>query len=280
MPPWLKVPFPGGPNYLHVSRLLQEQGLHTVCQEAHCPNIGECFEAKTATFLILGDVCTRNCRFCAVEPGQPSPLDMAEADRVARAAASLGLQYVVVTSVTRDDLPDGGALLFARTVSAIREVSRGTQVEVLIPDFGGSRESLATVVASRPTVLSHNVETVPRLYPRVRPGASYQRSLELLARAAAGGMTVKSGLMLGLGEESDEVMEVVADLRRQGCSILTLGQYLRPSPSHLSIERFYTPEEFKQLGNAASRMGFQHVESGPLVRSSYRAHRQAAYLRA
>ncbi|MBI4297802.1 MAG: lipoyl synthase [Chloroflexi bacterium] len=278
LPPWLKVPFPGGQNFLQVSRLLREKELHTVCQEARCPNIGECFEAKTATFLILGDVCTRSCRFCAVAPGHPSPPDLGEAQRVAQAAAALGLRYVVVTSVTRDDLPDGGAGLFATTIAAIRESSPGTQVEVLIPDFGGSTEPLETVMAAHPTVLSHNVETVPRLYPRVRPRASYHRSLELLGRAAGGGMTAKSGLMLGLGEEKEEVFQTMADLREQGCHILTLGQYLRPSPSHLPVERFYTPEEFQGLGHLAQGMGFIHVESGPLVRSSYHAHLQAICL--
>lgn len=246
-----------------------------MCQEARCPNIGECFEDKTATFLILGDVCTRNCRFCAVAPGRPAPPDPDEAQRVAQAVAAMSLQYVVITSVTRDDLPDGGAGLFARAIAAIRDASPGTRIEVLIPDFQGRQESLETVMAARPSILSHNVETVPRLYPRVRPGAYYERSLELLGRAAEGGMKAKSGLMLGLGEDEAEVLQALSDLRQQGCRILTLGQYLRPSPSHLPVERFYTPEEFQSWGQAARTMGFLHVESGPLVRSSYRAHRQA-----
>jgi lipoic acid synthetase len=275
-PPWLKVPFPGGAQYLRVKGLLRSSGLHTVCEEARCPNVGECFESGTATFLILGDICTRACAFCAVNSGRPAGLDAAEPLRVARAASRLGLRHAVVTSVTRDDLPDGGASIFAATIRAIRRLSPGTSVEVLIPDFQGSRDALAAVMAARPDVLNHNLETVPRLYRRVRPRAVYGRSLDLLARAKEmdGDVKTKSGLMVGLGEEREELLAVMADLVAVGCQVLTIGQYLQPTARHLPVARYYHPDEFAELAREGRRLGFRHVESGPLVRSSYHAERQ------
>jgi len=275
-PAWLKVPFPGGPQYLRVKGLLRSSGLHTVCEEARCPNVGECFESGTATFLILGDICTRACAFCAVNSGRPAGLDAAEPLGVARAASRLGLRHAVVTSVTRDDLPDGGASIFAATIRAIRRLSPGTSVEVLIPDFQGSRDSLAAVMAARPDVLNHNLETVPRLYRRVRPRAVYGRSLDLLARAKQmdGDVITKSGLMVGLGEEREELLAVMADLVAVGCQVLTIGQYLQPTARHLPVARYYHPDEFAELARGGRRLGFRQVESGPLVRSSYHAESQ------
>lgn len=279
-PDWLKVKLTLGPNYRQVKGLLRGMTLHTVCEEAQCPNIGECFERRTATFLILGRVCTRNCRFCAVETGRPSELDLEEPERVAGAVQKLGLRYVVVTSVTRDDLADGGAGVFAATIRRVREASPHTGIEVLIPDFGGKRESLAAVMAARPDILNHNVETVPRLYRRVRPQANYERSLELLRRAKEIDSTVltKSGIMVGVGETWDEMVSLMGDLHTVGCDILTIGQYLAPSAEHLPIDRYYTPEEFAQLKVEGERIGLRHVESAPLVRSSYHAGRQAEEL--
>lgn len=276
LPDWLRVRLPGGPGYARVHGLLRNASLHTVCEEAHCPNIGECFGSGTATFLILGDVCTRNCGFCAVDHGRATLTDYDEPERLADVVRELALRHAVVTSVTRDDLPDGGAEIFARTIRRIRERCPGCKVEVLIPDFRGSEEALSTVMAARPDILNHNVETVPRLYPRVRPQADYARSLQLLERArkmAPEGLT-KSGIMVGLGEAAEEVASVLKDLRGVGCDIVTIGQYLRPSAQHLAIDRFYTPEEFQALKAEGERLGFKHVESGPLVRSSYKAHRQ------
>jgi len=275
-PTWLKVPFPGGAQYLRVKGLLRSSGLHTVCEEARCPNVGECFQNGTATFLILGDVCTRACAFCAVSSGRPAALDAAEPLKVARAASRLGLRHAVVTSVTRDDLPDGGASVFAATIRAIRRLSPGTSVEVLIPDFQGSHDALAAVMAARPDVLNHNIETVPRLYRAVRPKAVYSRSLELLARAGEmdGEVTTKSGLMVGLGEGHEELLAAMADLVGAGCQVLTIGQYLQPTPRHLPVVRYYHPDEFADLAREGRRLGFRHVESGPLVRSSYHAERQ------
>ncbi len=271
LPAWFKVPFPGGPNYLQVSKLLKDNSLHTVCQEAHCPNIGECFEARTATFLILGDVCTRNCRFCAVDPGLPSPIDFAEADRVAGAVATLGLRYVVVTSVTRDDLSDGGAGQFRAAIQQTRRLCPGVSIEVLVPDFKGVVQALDQVIEARPEVLNHNLETVAGLYQVVRPGAQYRRSLQVLEYAARRGLTVKSGLMLGLGESEEEIGGALLDLKRAGCRYLTLGQYLAPSPGHVPVARFVSPREFEDWANAARSLGFTGVAAGPLVRSSYRA---------
>ncbi len=277
MPAWLKVRAPGGEGYLRVKGLLRRAGLHTVCEEAACPNIGECFEAGTATFLILGDVCTRACRFCAITSGRPEPVDAEEPRRVAETVALLGLRHAVVTSVTRDDLADGGAGVFASTIREIHRLSPSTAVEVLVPDLRGDWQALAAITDAAPDILNHNVETVPRLYRSVRPQAVYQRSLELLrqAKALRPGMSTKSGIMLGLGEEPAEVREAMSDMRGAGCDILTLGQYLRPSPRHLPVVRFYPPEEFALLAEEGRALGFRHVESGPLVRSSYRAAQQS-----
>jgi lipoic acid synthetase len=273
LPPWLKVRAPWGEDYTRLKNLMRGLELHTVCEEAMCPNIGECWGAGTATFLILGDTCTRNCSFCNVKTGPPSPLDLREPERVARAVARMKLKHAVVTSVTRDELPDGGAYIFAQTVRRIRELMPGCTVEVLIPDFKGSPAALATVMATRPDILNHNVETMPRLYPRVRPQANYRRSLEVLRQAKKldSEIVTKSGMMVGLGEEWEEILEVMADLRAVDCDVLTIGQYLRPSAQHLPVERYYTPQEFHQLRAEGERLGFKHVESGPLVRSSYHA---------
>jgi lipoic acid synthetase len=275
-PAWLKVKFPQGPNYQELRALMREQELHTICEEALCPNIGECWENRTATFLILGDICTRNCGFCAVTTGRPTGLDLDEPERLARAVQRIGLRHIVITSVTRDDLADGGATIFAATIERLRAYTPGCGVEVLIPDFQGNWNALATVMAARPDILNHNMETVPRLYARVRPKAIYAQSLELLRRAKqlAPAITTKSGLMAGLGETRAELLDTFADLRRQAVDVLTVGQYLRPSLKHLPVERYVTPEEFAELKAEAKAMGFAHVESGPLVRSSYHAHEQ------
>ena len=272
-PPWLTVRMPAGPGFLETRALVKELGLHTVCEEARCPNLGECWGHKTATFTLLGDTCTRNCGFCAVTHGRPLTIDPDEPDRVARAVARLGLRHVVVTSVNRDDLPDGGAAHFAATAKAIKTLVPATRVEVLVPDFQGDQNAVRTVVESPIDILNHNLETVPRLYKRVRPGARYQRSLGLLAaaRKVRPGCLTKAGLMLGLGESHDELRQVFGDLRAVDCDILTLGQYLRPSPAHLPVERYVPPEEFAALREQALATGFRHVESGPLVRSSYHA---------
>ncbi len=277
-PDWLKVRAPGGPRYIRLKGLLREWNLHTVCEEAHCPNIGECWEDLTATFMILGDVCTRNCGYCAVAHGRPVWEDREEPERVAQAVKALGLEHVVVTSVNRDDLADGGAAVFAATMRAIRREAPGCRVEVLIPDLQGSAEALQTILDAQPDILNHNVETVPRLYKLARHGGRYERSLELFRRArrAASDLLTKSGLILGLGEEHEELLATLGDLRAADVNILTLGQYLRPSPQHLPIVRFYRPDEFRELAEAGKRMGFAHVEAGPLVRSSYHAKRQVA----
>ncbi|MDP2211259.1 MAG: lipoyl synthase [Candidatus Aquicultor sp.] len=272
----LRVRVSQGTNYRAVKSILQELHLHTVCEEAGCPNIYECFEAKTATFLILGDTCTRNCSFCLVSGGTPLPPDADEPINVADAVAELGLEYVVITSVTRDDLADGGALVFARTIKAVRVAAPGCAIEVLIPDFSGDWGALQAVVDSAPDVLNHNIETVPRLYSAVRPAAVYERSLQLLAVAKEQGFggSTKSGIMVGLGEEQDEVAGVLADLRDHGCDIVTIGQYLAPSKEHFPIARYYDPEEFDELRQIGYRLGFSHVEAAPLVRSSYHAREQ------
>jgi lipoic acid synthetase len=272
-PPWLKVRAPGGPEFAETMATVRELGLHTVCQEARCPNIGECWGHRTATFMLLGDTCTRNCGFCAVTHGRPLAVDPAEPLRVASAVARLGLRHVVVTSVNRDDLADGGAAHFAATARAIKRLLPGCRVEVLVPDFQGNLASVAEVVASPIDVFNHNLETVPRLYRRVRAGARYARSLAVL-EAAHGGrerLLTKTGLMLGLGETQEDLASVFRDLRSIGCDILTLGQYLRPSGEHLPVERYVPPEEFTALGAGALALGFRHVEAGPLVRSSYHA---------
>ncbi|MBN1543520.1 lipoyl synthase [candidate division KSB1 bacterium] len=273
-PPWLKIKLPSGRNFSLVRDLVKGQRLHTVCESAHCPNLGECWGRKTATFMILGDVCSRNCRFCAVVHGKPQPLDPQEPERVAEAVHELQLSYVVITSVTRDDLPDGGAGHFAETIRRINQACKNCRVEVLIPDFQGDEASLQTVLDAAPDVLNHNLETVPRLYPVVRPAADYHRSLELLHRAHIRGHITKSGLMLGLGEELIEIHETLRDLRKNGVDLLTLGQYLQPSRNHLPVTRFLAPEEFAELKSLALRLGFLGVESGPLVRSSYHADEQ------
>ena len=276
-PPWLKVRFPGGPNYIRLKNLMRSQALHTVCEEAHCPNVGECWEAGTATFLILGDICTRACGYCAITTGRPQRLDLEEPLRVAQAVQSLELAHAVVTSVDRDDQPDGGAKVFADTIQWIRRLSPKTTVEVLIPDFLGNWDALATVMAAQPEILNHNTETVPRLYRRARPKGSYARAMELLRRAKLlDPETIsKSGIMVGLGETRAELSSVLRDLRSVDCDVLTVGQYLRPSSKHLPMERYYAPEEFAEIGGEARGLGFKHVESGPLVRSSYHAERQA-----
>ena len=274
-PQWLRAPAPGGENYRDLKELIGRLRLHTVCESAACPNVGECWNHRTATFMILGNVCTRRCGFCAVEKGAPLPVDYDEPQRVAEAVAAMGLKFAVVTSVDRDDREDGGAELFALTIRAIRERVPGCGIEVLTPDFQGKRAAVETVMEAAPDVFNHNTETVPRLYRQVRLGARYERSLDVLAHAkrVAPGTPTKSGLMLGLGETAEEVLEVMRDLRARGVDILTVGQYLRPSPKHLPIVRYATPEEFEELRRAGYEMGFAHVESGPLVRSSYHASR-------
>lgn len=272
-PKWLRRRLPTGSAYQKVKGMISEDRLHTVCQEAKCPNMWECFSQKTATFLIMGSRCTRNCRFCSVLPGPLEPPDPDEPDRVADIAHQMGLKYVVVTSVTRDDIPDGGASLFARTIREIRRRMADACVEVLIPDFQGSKAALHTVLRARPDVLNHNIETVPRLYPRVRPQAEYKRSLDILqwAHEFDSALPTKSGLMLGLGEEETEVEDTLQDLQKAGCRILTLGQYLQPSKDHLPVERFISPEEFETWQKKAIKIGFAEVASGPFVRSSYHA---------
>lgn len=274
-PAWIKARAPMGPGYERLLGLVRGQSLHTVCEEARCPNLGECWERGTATFMILGDVCTRACGFCAVKTGLPArPPDLDEARRVAEAVERMGLRHAVVTSVNRDDQRDGGAAVFAACVREIRARVPGCAVELLVPDFKGDWGALEVVLASRPDILNHNTETVPRLYRQVRPGARFQRSLDLLARAKQAGLLAKSGIMVGLGEEWDEVLDCLAAIRSAGTDVLTVGQYLRPSPEHLPLRRYYTPEEFALLREHGLGLGFAHVESGPLVRSSYHADQQ------
>jgi lipoic acid synthetase len=276
-PDWLRARIPSGKSYLETKSLLRALDLHTVCESANCPNIGDCFSRHTATFLILGNICTRSCPFCDIRSGKPLPVDPEEPRRVAEASRRLGLHYVVVTSVNRDELPDGGAAHFAATIEAIRAESPGSRVEVLIPDFMGDPEALRVVLRARPDVLNHNMETVRRLYPRARPGGRYERSLALLARAAreAPEIPAKSGVMVGLGETPAEVEELLRDLRANGCSMVTLGQYLPPSGAHLPLERYVPPAEFGHYREYGLGLGFRQVASGPLVRSSYHAEEQA-----
>jgi lipoyl synthase len=277
-PEWLRARAPMGDNYHDLKKLARSLNLHTVCESAQCPNIGECWHHKTATFMMLGNLCTRRCGFCAVPKGKPEPIDFDEPRRVAQAVATLGLEHAVITSVNRDDDNLGGARAFALVIAEIRRQAPGCRVEVLIPDFQGDKESIRTVVKAGPEVLNHNTESVPRLYRVVRSGARYERTLELLRYAKElrpTGIT-KSGVMVGLGEETRELLEVFRDLAGVGCDILTIGQYLRPSRDHLPMARLYTPHEFAELKTEALKMGFRHVESGPLVRSSYHAHEQAA----
>ena len=277
LPAWFKVAAPGSSEgYRRLKALLTAEGLNTVCEEARCPNIGECWGRGTSTFMILGDTCTRACRYCAVKTGDPAgAVDAWEPLRVARAVARMGLEHAVVTSVDRDDLPDGGSGIFAATVRAIRRASPGTRVEVLIPDFGGDWSALRTVLDAAPEILNHNIESTPRIFRRVRPRGNYWQSLELLERAKRRGARTKSGMMVGLGETLPEVLSTMDDLRDVGCDILTIGQYLRPSARHEPLDRYYTPDEFAELKREGLVRGFAHVESGPLVRSSYHAEEQS-----
>jgi lipoic acid synthetase len=276
-PSWLKVKAPGGTEYLRIKKLMRELGLHTVCEEARCPNIGECWEHKAATFMILGDVCTRNCAYCAVSHGTPKAFDRAEPARLAEAVAAMGLAHVVITSVDRDDLPNGGAEAFAGCITEIKARLPDTSVEVLIPDFKGSERALQIVMSAKPDILNHNLETAERLYRLARPGGRYDRALRLLANARAmdAEALTKSGIILGMGEEWDEVVTCMRDLRRSDVNILTLGQYLRPSDGHLPVVRYYTPAEFDELRDIGLAMGFAHVQASPLTRSSYHAWEQS-----
>jgi lipoyl synthase len=276
-PEWLKVRAPGSENYLRLREIMRGLKLNTVCEDAHCPNIGECWHHGTATFMILGDICTRACAYCAVAHGKPATLDLDEPRRVAEAVKAMALKYSVITSVDRDDLADGGASIFADTIRQVRVLTPDTRIEVLIPDFKGDAAALQTVLDARPDVLNHNTETVPRLYRMARSGGKYARTLELLDRARhyAPAIPTKTGLMVGLGEEKNELADVFRDLRQAGVSILTIGQYLRPSADHAVMTRYYHPDEFRELKEIALGLGFVHVEAGPLVRSSYHAHEQA-----
>ncbi len=277
-PSWIRAKAPDGTEYRELKRLVESARLHTVCQSAQCPNIGECWRERTATFMILGNVCTRNCRFCAVDHGKPDAVDADEPKRVAEAVKHLGLKHAVITSVTRDDLADGGAEIFAKTIRSIREVDSNCTVEVLIPDLKGDWDALRIITDAFPDVLNHNVETVERCYPAVRPQAIYSRSIELLrqTKLQVPGMHTKSGLMVGVGEQLDEITQTMRDLRLVDCEILTIGQYLAPSSKHHPIDRYYTPDEFEQLKQIGLELGFYHVESAPLVRSSYHAAGQAS----
>ena len=267
---------PGGPNYLELRDLVKSNRLHTVCEEAHCPNIGGCWERRTATFMILGDICTRACAYCAVTSGKPIGLDLDEPRRLAESVERMGLKYAVITAVNRDDLPDGGAFIFAQCIRQIRKRLPECKVEVLIPDFCGNWDALAVVMAEKPDTLNHNIETVPRVFKRVRPKGDYEQSLELLSRAKAidPDAVTKSGMMVGLGETWDEIAGTMRDLRSVGCDLLTIGQYLRPSAKHAPLAKWYTPEDFEALAEQARGLGFRHVASGPLVRSSYHADEQ------
>ena len=275
-PGWLKVRAPGGETYSRLKGLMRELDLHTVCEEAHCPNIGECWNHGTATFMILGDVCTRNCAYCAVAHGRPPKYDIEEPSRVAAAIAELGLRHAVITSVDRDDLPDYGAYIFAETIRQIHDKLPRCSVEVLVPDFQGNEDSIGAVLEARPEIYNHNTETVPRLYKKARPGGRYERVLNIFrtAKRLAPDIPTKTGIILGMGETVEEVLATMRDLRTVDVDILTLGQYLRPSDAHIALDRYYTPEEFRSLYEAGMAMGFRHVESGPLVRSSYHAWEQ------
>ena len=275
-PSWLKVKAPGGTNYLHLKQLMRQLDLHTVCEEAHCPNVGECWEHGTATFMILGDVCTRNCAYCAVAHGRPPRFDPAEPSRVAAAAAEMQLRHVVITSVDRDDLPDYGAWAFAETIRQVHEQVPGCSIEVLVPDFQGDEDAIRSVLEARPEIYNHNTETVPRLYKKCRPGGRYERVMNIfrLAKRLAPDVPTKTGIILGMGETNEEVVEVMKDLRAMDVDILTLGQYLRPSNDHIPLDRYVTPDEFRRFREIGMELGFRHVESAPLVRSSYHAWEQ------
>jgi lipoic acid synthetase len=276
LPPWFKVEAKTGPDYIDIKQTMDRLKLHTICEEARCPNRWECWNARTATFLILGDICTRRCHYCSVETGRPSSIDQEEPRRVAEAVQVLGLRHAVITSVNRDELEDGGAAIFAETIRQTRQLSPGCTIEVLIPDFEGNETALALVCAEMPEILNHNIETVRRLFPAIRPQGKYQRSIELLGKAKQLGMRTKSGLILGMGEIMDEAREVMRDLRSVDCGIMTIGQYLQPTRQHLPVARFYNPSEFAMLKEEGMALGFTHVESGPLVRSSYHAEQQIA----
>jgi lipoic acid synthetase len=275
-PPWLKVKAPGGPNYLRLKHLMRELDLHTVCEEAHCPNVGECWEHGTATFMILGDVCTRNCAYCAVAHGRPPKFDPSEPSRVADAAAQMALRHLVLTSVDRDDLPDFGAWAFAETIRQVHERVPGCSVEVLVPDFQGNEAAIDSVLEARPEIYNHNTETVPRLYKKARPGGRYERVMQIFrhVKSTAPDIPTKTGIILGMGETNEEVLVTMQDLRVVDVDILTVGQYLRPSDSHIALDRYVTPDEFRMFREEGMKMGFRHVESGPLVRSSYHAWEQ------
>jgi lipoyl synthase len=275
LPSWFKVEAKTGPDYVDIKQTIDRLNLHTICEEARCPNRWECWNARTATFLILGDICTRRCHYCSVETGRPGPVDHHEPQRVAEAVAALGLRHAVITSVNRDELADGGATIFAETIRRTRRVNPHCTIEVLIPDFEGNEAALAIICSVKPDVLNHNIETVPRLFPSLRPQGKYLRSMELLGRAKQRGMTTKSGLIVGMGETLDEVHAVLRDLRAEHCDMVTIGQYLQPTRRHLPVSRFYHPAEFAQLKTQGIALGFAHVESGPLVRSSYHAEQQA-----
>ncbi len=274
-PEWLKVKAPVGENFAKVKNMMRSKALHTVCEEAHCPNISECWNCGTATFMILGDVCSRNCRFCAVNSAKPSAPDFDEPARVADSISQMGLKHAVITSVTRDDLGDGGSLIWADTIRSIKLMNPDTTIEVLIPDFKGNQEDLARVFAEKPNVLNHNIETVPRLYPIVRPQANYKTSLKVLGLAKKYGLRTKSGIMVGLGETKEEIIECMRDLRKIDVNILTIGQYLQPTKQHLSVFRFVHPDEFNEYNEIGKELGFAFVESAPLVRSSYHAEKHA-----
>jgi lipoic acid synthetase len=276
LPSWFKIQAKTSPDYLDIKQIMERLKLHTICEEARCPNRWECWNARTATFLILGDICTRRCHYCSVQTGKPLPLDMDEPVRVAEAIRALGLRHAVITSVNRDELPDGGASAFAETIRQSRRLNPTCTIEVLIPDFEGNERALATVCVEKPEILNHNIETVRRLFPSIRPQGKYQRSIDLLARAKQLEMRTKSGLILGMGETLDEVREVMRDLRAVDCDIITIGQYLQPTRDHLPVARFYDPSEFMLLKEEGLAMGFSQVESGPLVRSSYHAEQQVS----
>lgn len=272
-PDWLKIKLPKGQNYLKVKGILQEKGLHTICSSGKCPNMGECWNAGTATFMILGDICTRSCKFCATKTGKPLPVDEQEPEKIAQSVKQLGLKHVVITSVDRDDLPDGGASMWAATILKVKELNPGTTIETLVPDFGGNPDNLQTVIKAAPEIISHNLETVRRLTSQVRSAAQYERSLQVIRMIADSGIPAKSGIMVGLGESVTEVLETMDDLRKANCSIFTIGQYLQPTPNHLPVAEYIHPDQFEKYRIAGLAKGFKHVESKPLVRSSYHAEK-------
>ncbi|OGW64490.1 MAG: lipoyl synthase [Nitrospirae bacterium RIFCSPLOWO2_02_FULL_62_14] len=276
LPPWFKVRLQQGPDYQEIRQVVDRLGLHTICEEARCPNIWECWNNRTATFLILGDICTRRCHYCSVTTGKPVAVDRDEPFRVAQAVQAMRLRHAVITSVNRDELDDGGATIFAETIRQVRQLNPTCAVEVLIPDFEGDRAALRTVAGARPEILNHNIETVERLFPSIRPQGKYRRSIDLLDRAKRLGMKTKSGLIVGMGETEDEIREVMRDLRSVGCDILTIGQYLQPTRQHLPVSRFYHPDQFVSFKEEGLALGFRHVEAGPLARSSYHAEQQAS----